>query len=195
MFGSCSIPTNSGTGGDAIHSRALRRQRSMKRHSSRLIVYVSGPHHNTAKVAETMGSVLDAIVTTPDRIDPAQIADCEFVGFGSGTYMGKHHRQLLSFVESLPAISGQRAFTFATSGFPESGLHRFSRSLTLPLERKGFVVSSSFSCRAHDTFLPFKVVGGIHKSHPDDADLRSARRFAETLLTSACAPTPGKDSR
>jgi flavodoxin len=157
-------------------------------------VYVSGPHRNTAEVAHTIGFELDAFVTTPDRIDPAHIAGCELMGFGSGIYMGKHHRQLLSFVESLPEFPGMQAFTFATSGFPESGPHRFSRSLTVPLERKGFVVSSSFSCRARDTFFPFKVVGGIHKSHPDDADLRRARTFAETLRTSACAPTSRKDS-
>ncbi|APA96489.1 hypothetical protein [Nocardia seriolae] len=51
------------------------------------------------------------------------------------------------------------------------------------MERKGFEVVDTFSCLADDTYLPFKIVGGIRKGRPDDADLAAARTFAEGLRT------------
>lgn len=155
----------------------------MKPKPKSLIVCASGPHRNTQKIAETIATVLDAEVTTPDLIDPARITEYDLVGFGSGIYMGKHHHQLLSFVASLPNVNRHRAFVFATSGFADSPLNRFSRSLTVPLNSKGFEISDGFSCRAKDTFFPFAPFGGIRKGHPDDADQRRARLFAEQLRT------------
>ncbi len=162
----------------------------MKPKPKSLIVCVSGPHGNTRKIAETIAAVLDAEVTAPDLIDPTRIAEFDLVGLGSGIYMGKHNHQLLSFVTSLPNVNRHRAFVFATSGFAESPLNRFSRSLTVPLNSKGFEISDAFSCRAKDTFLPFALVGGIRKGHPDDADLRRARLFAEQLRTTQESWTP-----
>ena len=155
----------------------------MKPKSKSVIVCVSGPHHNTWRIAEAIADGLGAEVRTPDQIDPARIAEYDLVGFGSGIYLGKHHPQLLSFVASLPNVQHHRAFVLATSGFAESSLHRFSRSLTDSLHSKGFDISDAFSCRAKDTFFPFAPFGGIRKGHPDDVDLRRARLFAEQLRT------------
>ncbi|MBY4130568.1 flavodoxin [Rhodococcus fascians] len=155
----------------------------MKQKSKSVIVCVSGPHQNTRRIAEAIADGLDAEVRTPDLIDPARIAEYDLVGFGSGIYLGKHHQQLLSFVASLPNVDHHRAFVFATSGFAESSVNRFSRSLTDPLNNKGFQISDGFSCRAKDTFFPFAPFGGIRKGHPDHVDLRRARLFAEQLRT------------
>ncbi|WP_067825144.1 hypothetical protein [Nocardia inohanensis] len=55
------------------------------------------------------------------------------------------------------------------------------RSLVRLLESKGYEVVDTFSCRALDTWLPFKPVGGIRKGHPDIDDLAAARAFVERL--------------
>ncbi|MEU9304053.1 hypothetical protein [Streptomyces sp. NPDC048269] len=68
-----------------------------------------------------------------------------------------------------------------TSGLPEMPLAPFTRPLVQLLEGKGFEVDGSFSCRAFDTWVPFKLLGGINKQRPNVGDLAAARAFAERL--------------
>lgn len=70
---------------------------------------------------------------------------------------------------------------FATSGLPEIAPAPFTRPLVRLLQGKGFEVGGSFSCRAFDTWTPFKFVGGINKQRPNAGDLAAARTFAEGL--------------
>ena len=39
----------------------------------------------------------------------------------------------------------------------------------------------AFQCLGWDTFGPFKLVGGIAKGHPDEADIDAAVRFYREL--------------
>ncbi|MCK2244535.1 MULTISPECIES: flavodoxin family protein [unclassified Crossiella] len=148
-----------------------------------IIVCTSVSHGNTRRVAEAMGQVLDARVVAPDQVDPATLADYDLVGFGSGIFLGSFHAQLREFVQALPVQRRRHAFVFATSGFPEAGFQRFSRPLAKVLRDKGFAVADTFSCRGFDTWLPFKLVGGVRKGRPDAADLVAAREFADGLRT------------
>ncbi|WP_328603170.1 flavodoxin family protein [Amycolatopsis sp. NBC_00345] len=146
-----------------------------------VIVCTSVSHGNTKRIADVMGQVLEAPVIAPDQVDLAELATCDLVGFGSGIFLGSFHSQLREFVRSLPEERRSKAFVFATSGFPEARFQRFSRPLVRLLEQKGFEVVDTFSCRALDTYLPFKPIGGIRKGRPDAADLEAARSFAERL--------------
>ncbi|MFI9403443.1 flavodoxin family protein [Nocardia sp. NPDC052316] len=145
-----------------------------------IIVCTSVSHGNTKKIADVMGQVLQARVVDPQHIDAAELAGYDLVGFGSGIFLGSFHAQLREFVESLPE-QRSTAFVFASSGFPDAGMQRFSRPMVRLLEQKGFEVADTFSCRAFDTYAPFKLVGGIRKGRPDAADLAAARTFAEGL--------------
>ncbi|WP_194813902.1 flavodoxin family protein [Nocardia sp. XZ_19_385] len=146
-----------------------------------IIVCTSVSHGNTQRVADVLGEVLAARVVAPDHIDAAELAGYDLVGFGSGIFLGKFHAQLREFVEALPQAQRGKAFVFATSGFPDAGLQRFSRPLVNQLGQKGFDVVDTFSCRAFDTYAPFKLVGGIRKGRPDASDLAAARTWAEGL--------------
>ncbi|MDH6284427.1 flavodoxin [Rhodococcus sp. LBL1] len=148
-----------------------------------IIVCTSVSHGNTQKVADAMGQILDARVVTPEQVGPAELSDHDLVGFGSGIYLGSFHSRLRTFVQALPQGRQTKAFVFATSGFPDAGIHSYSRPLVRLLDQKGFEVVDTFSCRALDTFLPFKLIGGVRKGRPNDTDLASARTFAEGLRT------------
>ncbi|MFI5663264.1 hypothetical protein [Streptomyces sp. NPDC051684] len=76
---------------------------------------------------------------------------------------------------------GARAFVFATSGLPETPLTRFARPLARLLASKGYEVAGSFTCRAFDTWAPFKLVGGTNRQRPNEQDLAAARKFATRL--------------
>ncbi|MFI1768463.1 flavodoxin family protein [Streptomyces sp. NPDC020800] len=146
-----------------------------------MIVCVSVSHGNTQKVADVMGHVLEAPVVTPEQVDTAELSACDLVGFGSGIFSMSFHPGLRRFVRALPREQRRKAFVFATSGFPEPPFRPYTRPLTGLLEQKGFEVVGSFSCRALDTWFPFKPVGGVRKGRPDAADLVAARTFAEGL--------------
>ncbi|MEV3987294.1 flavodoxin family protein [Streptomyces sp. NPDC049837] len=145
-----------------------------------VIVCASVSHGNTRRVAETMADVLDAKVVTPEEADLRELADADLVGFGSGVFYSRLHPHLTDFVKALPPGHG-RTFVFATSGLPEIPLAPFTRPLVRLLEGKGLQVEGSFSCRAFDTWAPFKLVGGINKQRPNAGDLAAARAFAEGL--------------
>lgn len=148
-----------------------------------LIVCTSVSHGNTKRVADVMGQVLEARVVDPAQVDAAELAGYDLVGFGSGIFTGSFHASLREFVESLPGQRRGKAFVFATSGLPEARFQPFTRPLVELLEQKGFAVVDTFSCRAFDTYLPFKLVGGIRKGRPNVTDLDAARLFAEGLRT------------
>ncbi|MEU4273049.1 flavodoxin family protein [Streptomyces sp. NPDC026092] len=145
-----------------------------------VIVCVSVSHGNTRRVADSIAQVLGAKVVSPEQADPAELAAADLVGFGSGNFYGRLHPDLTDFVKALPAGRG-RAFVFATSGLPELPAAPFTRPLVRLLEGKGFEPAGSFSCRAFDTWAPFKLVGGINKQRPNAGDLDAARAFAERL--------------
>ncbi|MFC9294065.1 flavodoxin family protein [Streptomyces sp. NPDC057011] len=145
-----------------------------------VIVCASVSHGNTRRVADTMALVLGAKVVSPEEADPAELAGAGLVGFGSGVFYSRLHPRLTDFVRELPTGRG-RAFVFATSGLPEIPPAPFTRPLVRLLEGKGFEVEGSFSCRAFDTWAPFKLLGGIHRQRPNAADLAAARAFAERL--------------
>ncbi|MYU07201.1 flavodoxin [Streptomyces sp. SID8366] len=145
-----------------------------------VIVCASVSHGNTRRVADSMAETLDAKVVAPEQADPAELAAADLVGFGSGVFYSRLHPRLTDFAKTLPAGRG-RAFVFATSGLPEIPLMPFARPLVRLLEAKGFEVEGSFSCRAFDTWAPFKLLGGINKQRPNAGDLAAARAFAGRL--------------
>ncbi|MCF3180665.1 flavodoxin family protein [Streptomyces polychromogenes] len=145
-----------------------------------IIVCVSVSHGNTRRVADSIGQVLGARVVSPEEADPTELSGADLVGFGSGVFYSRLHPRLTDFVKALPNGRG-RAFVFATSGLPEVPPAPFTRPLVRLLEGKGFEVDGSFTCRAFDTWTPFKLVGGINKQRPNGEDLAATQAFAERL--------------
>ncbi|MEE1782898.1 flavodoxin family protein [Streptomyces sp. SP17BM10] len=146
-----------------------------------IIVCTSVSHGNTQRVADVMGRALAAPVVAPEEVDVADLSAYDLVGFGSGIFSGRCHPRLRRFVSALPEGGRGKAFVFTTSGLPEPGFRPFTGPLVRRLERKGFAVSDTFSCRGFDTWLPFKLVGGISKARPNADDLAAAHAFAEGL--------------
>ncbi|WP_030057939.1 MULTISPECIES: flavodoxin family protein [Streptomyces] len=146
-----------------------------------VIVCASVSHGNTRRIADVMGRGLSAPVVEPEEVDPAGLSGYDLVGFGSGIFSGRFHPRLREFVRSVPGQQCGRAFVFATSGLPELRVRPFSRPLVRLLEQKGFEVVDTFACRGFDTWLPFRLVGGINKARPDGGDLAAAGAFAEGL--------------
>jgi len=147
-----------------------------------LIVMVSYHHNNTQQIAEIFGKVLDARIKMPQETTPEDIQQHELVGFGSGIYFGKHHKDLLKFVDKIPQVDNKKAFIFSTSGDTRRGNKAHTR-LREKLESKGYKIIGEFNCAGFDTFGLMKLIGGIKKGRPNAEDLKKAEEFASNLRT------------
>ncbi len=146
-----------------------------------LIVCVSAADGNTRKIADAMAEVLDTRAVDPGEVDDDMLAEADLVGVGSGIYAVDFHHRIRSFVRRLPQMEDTPAFVYWTSGAPEPPMWRYSDRLADRLEAKGFRVLDSFSSRGWRVWLPFRLVPGLDRSRPNEADLDRARRFATEL--------------
>jgi len=145
-----------------------------------LIILVSYHHKNTEKVAQVIANTLGAEMKTPEQTNPESLSNYDIVGFGSGVYFGKLHKDLLEFVDKLPQVAIKKAFIFSTSG-RNGNMPKFHKQLKEKLQTKGFQVVSEFNCGAFDTYGLLKIGGGINKGRPNEEDLKQAEEFAQNL--------------
>jgi flavodoxin len=143
-----------------------------------LILYFSFHHKNTEKIAKAMVEVLGADLVEVTKADPKMILNYDLIGFGSGIYAFSHHKSLFEFLKKLNSVP-KKAFVFSTSGVPNGII--FHKKLRKELIKKGFEIVGEFNCPGFDTFGPFKLLGGINKGRPNDADIQKAKEFAENL--------------
>jgi flavodoxin len=145
-----------------------------------LIICESYHHGNTKKVADAMAGVLAAEVKTSGEVDVGTLGSYDIIGFGSGIYFEKHHKNLLKLADGLPKTE-KKAFIFSTAGNPRSNMKQHT-ALKNKLVDKGFNIIDEFTCHGFDTFGPLKLIGGLNKGKPDEKDLENARKFAKSLL-------------
>ena len=147
-----------------------------------LVVCVSVSHGNTRKVANAIAGVLGADVVQPEEVRPAEVPGYDLIGIGSGIYAMTFHPRVWRFARSLPRSPGKPVFLFATSGGGELWWRPAAAAMAALLRSKGYRVVGTFSCRGWDTWLPLRLVGGINKGQPADADIAAAREFATKLI-------------
>ncbi len=144
-----------------------------------LIICESVHHGNTKKIADAMAVVLNAEVKKTSDIDIGKLGEYDLIGFGSGIYMGKMHKNLLKLIDNLPNTA-KKAFIFSTAGSDNANM-KYHKALKDTLASKGFNVVDEFACRGFDTFGPLVLIGGLNKGKPDEKDLERARAFALRL--------------
>jgi flavodoxin len=143
-----------------------------------LIVYKSIHHGNTEKIGKAMAECLNADLIKSDDVNVNNLMDYDLIGFGSGIYYGKFHKNILDLIEMLPNLPDKKAFVFSTSG---QGKIEYNKSIEQKLKEKDFKVIGSFACKGYDTFGPFKLIGGISKARPNNNDIQKAKEFAAKL--------------
>ena len=137
---------------------------------------------NTREVAEAISEVLDCEVKDPGEVSNQDVEEYDLIGFASGIYFRDFHKSIRNLVEDLDG-KGTPCFMISTSGFPSIPLlHNYEKRMKKRLEENGFEVLDSFTCRGHDEYGPFKLIGGMYKNRPSEKDLERAREFAEEII-------------
>lgn len=140
------------------------------------IIYKSVHHGNTKKIAEAMAKAIKADLIDLEDANRDIIEKYDLIGFGSGIFFYKPHKELRKYVEGLDPVENKKAFTFHTSGNGKT-YSWLNKNLT----RKGFDVIGEFNCKGYDTYGPFKLIGGHNKGRPDMDDLKNAENFVREL--------------
>jgi flavodoxin len=144
-----------------------------------IVIYESVHHSNTEQIAKAIAEEINAEFVNVRNMKIDELNNYDLVGFGSGIYNGKVHKNMKKFVEKIENANNQKSFLFTTSGrAKDSYAEKFKELLT----SKGFDVVSTFSCKGFDTFGPLKLIGGINKGRPNEEDITNAQNFAKSLL-------------
>lgn len=144
-----------------------------------LIIYESIHHGNTEKIVKAMAEVLKADILKTKDVTNEVLDNYDLIGFGSGIYYGKLHKNILDLIDNINPIINKKAFVFSTSG---QGKEKYNEATEKKLIEKNFEVVNNFACRGYDTFGPFKIIGGVAKGKPDESDIKKAKEFALQLL-------------
>ena len=147
-----------------------------------LLVVFSYHHNNTEKVAKVFAKVLDAQIKTPQQIDPEELQEYNLIGFGSGIYSAKHHKDLLDLADNIPQVTNKNAFIFSTAAFVGKAKVAKDHSLLREkLRAKGYRIIDEFACKGFNTNSFMKYLGGMNKGRPNADDLKRAEEFAQKL--------------
>jgi len=147
-----------------------------------LLVLLSYHHNNTEKIANVFAKVLDAQIKTPHQINTEELQEYSLIGFGSGIYDAKHHKDLLDLADKLPQVTNRKAFIFSTSAMTgEAKVAKDHSLLREKLQSKGYMIVDEFACKGFNTNSFMKYFGGMNKGRPNAEDLKHAKEFAQNL--------------
>ena len=125
---------------------------------------------NTRKVASEIAKTLD--VKAHDVKGVKNTPDTSFLIAGSGVYAGKPGKEMVEFLNNLPAMKGKKAAIFETSRNGEE--LNAGKVMKAVLEKKGAKIVDRFVC-------PGQLFYVLRRGHPTEEDLENARKFAESL--------------
>ena len=142
------------------------------------IAYYSEHHGNTKKLLDAIARE-DASVTLIDvtKEPDTDLTQFDRIGLASGIYYGSFARQIMTYAnDHLP--EGKDVFYIYTHGAPKGGFLKNIRDIA---EKKNCREIGSYHCLGYDTFVLFKVVGGIAKGHPTEEEISGAVDFYKQL--------------
>jgi flavodoxin len=144
-----------------------------------LMIYASVHHGNTQNIGKIIAESLNADIISINEANVNDLNDYDLIGFGSGIYYGKFHKDIIDFINKLPISKGKKAFVFSTSGFGKSS---YNNPIENKLKEKGYEIIGSFACKGYDTYWLFKIVGGLAKGRPNNEDIQNAKNFAQKII-------------
>ncbi len=125
-----------------------------------------------------MAEKINADILKAADVNLDKFEEYDIVGFGSGVYNGKLHKELSGILSKLSQQDDKKAFIFSTTGSKtySSMAHEQFRPL---LEEKGFEIIGEFSCLGFDTALTKE---GINKGRPNKQDIKDAEDFVVNII-------------
>ena len=128
-----------------------------------------------------MADSINADIIEAKDLHITKLEGYDLIGFGSGIYKGKFHKNILDLLEKLPQVNDRKAFVFSTSGL---GKLSYNAPVEEALKKHGFGIIGSFTCKGYNTLKPINFFGGLAKGRPNEDDFKNAKEFAQKLMIS-----------
>ena len=143
-----------------------------------IIIYASTHHGNTRKVVEAIEKECGVDTVDSTKVREKDLKEYDLIGFASGIFFTKFSEQVLNFARvNLPRE--KEVFFIATAGNP---MQMYFNSIAEVAKDKKCKERGRFLCKGFDTYGPFKIMRGIQKGHPDEAELKEAVAFYKGII-------------
>ena len=142
-----------------------------------VIVFESTHHGNTKKLLDAIAAKYDVELIDASKVDAVDYEYYDVIGFASGVVYGKFYQKVTYLAKSVP--SGNKVFFIYSCGKNNKD---YSQNIRKILEDKGCISLGTYGCIGFDTYGPMKLIGGINKGHPDEADIAGAVSFYASIL-------------
>ena len=139
------------------------------------IVYASTHHGNTKKLLDAIAAAYEVDLIDAVKIPEKDLNRYDRIGFASGIYYSKFHQAVLNFA-AVNMPQNKQTFFISTYG----GKADYT-SIEKALTAKNSVLLGKYGCKGYDTFGPFKLMGGLAKGHPVEADIAGAVAFYKEI--------------
>ena len=141
--------------------------------NSTVIIYASTHHGNTEKLVKAIAAEYPADMVNIVTEGNADLSVYERIGIASGVAFGKYYPEMLAYLnEKLP--EGKKVFFIHTAGKPEEKQCAAAKEIA---GSRHCGCLGVFCCKGYDTYGPFKLIGGLNRSHPDAEDIAAVKQF------------------
>lgn len=143
-----------------------------------VIIYASKHHGNTYKLVKAISDKYNIEIIDAVKQSVANIQEYEVIGFASGIDFGKFYEEVERFAkENLPGK--KKVFFLYTCAMERKEFTNSMREIALDKEA---VILGEYGCKGYNTYGPWKIIGGMNKKHPTEAEIRLAVEFFENFI-------------
>ena len=138
-----------------------------------ILIYASKHHGNTYKLVNAISEEYDIAMIDATKESIVDLQEYEVIGFASGIDFGKFYEEIENFAKNNLPIK-KKVFFLYTCAMDRDGFTDSIKEIALEKEA---VILGEYGCKGYNTYGPWKVIGGMNKKHPTEAEVKSAVEF------------------
>ena len=106
------------------------------------------------------------------------LQEYEVIGFASGIDFGKFYEEIENFAKTNLPIK-KKVFFLYTCAMERK---EFTNSMKKIVLEKEAAILGEYGCKGYNTYGPWKIIGGMNKKHPTEAEIMSAVEFFDKFM-------------
>lgn len=142
-----------------------------------MIIYASHHHGNTEKVVKYIAEHYDITLVNAEETSEVDFDGYDLIGFASGMDFGKFYPPVTDLAAKLPV--GKSVYAIYTCARDDK---KYGSQIEKIAKETNCTYLGKYGCRGYNTFGPWKIIGGLNKSNPNQEELDGARLFYERIL-------------
>ena len=143
------------------------------------IIYASRHHGNTKKLVEAIAERYEVALIDAEVEYRADLTSFDLIGFASGIDFGKFYDSVENFLKGNLPENKNVFFLYTCARINE----KFTESIRAEASKKGARMMGEYGCKGFNTYGPWKIIGGMNRNHPSEAEIQEAILFFETLIS------------